>query len=247
MRDFAGSAVIVTGAGSGIGQQVAIQFANAGATVACISKTLENAKETSKIAGPNAFPLKCDVKDFVAVEDSINFAVSEMGKIDILVNVAGVNKMSNTHEEDPYNFDNIVSTNLNGTFHACRYSLPFMLKQKSGCIINTSSAASFKSLPWSAAYSASKAGINKFTQALAFEYKDKNIRVNAVSPGAVDTNFISSQSIPVDADISMISGFMLRSGFASPAEIAKLYLYIASDDARFINGSIISIDGGITA
>jgi len=242
MRDFAGSAVIISGSGTGIGREVAIKFANAGATVACLSKTIENAQETVRLAGPNSFAVKCDVKDYVAVEDSIRFSVAEMGKVDVLINTAGINSMQHTHLQTPHEFDNIISTNLNGSFYTSRYTLPFMINQNYGCIINTTSLAYNTVLPWSAAYVASKAGVVGLTKELAYEYKKNNIRVNAVSPGGVQTPFIDKQKLPDNADFNLLTRFIDE--LIPVQDVAEMYLYIASDPCKNITGAIFNIDRG---
>lgn len=246
MFDFSNKNVVVFGAGTGIGRSVAISFGKAGANVACISKTSKNCLDTAVEIGSNAFSYSCDISKYDSVISAMSHIFSKFNQIDVLVNTAGINIMQNSHEASIDTFNKIIETNLNGSFYTSKLAIDSMLRKKNhGCIINTASAAAFKSLPWSAAYSASKAGLVQMTKSMAYEYRDKNIRINAVAPGAVDTPFISKQTLPEDADYNLVAPFAIRSGLGDPDDIAFMYLYLASEKAKFINGSILSIDGGV--
>jgi NAD(P)-dependent dehydrogenase (short-subunit alcohol dehydrogenase family) len=245
MFEFLDKKVIVVGAGTGIGRSVAIKFAKKGANVACLSKNEINCSETASLAGKKAFAVGCDVSEYSSVVSSMGLAMTKLGGVDILVNTAGINVMAHTHQSMTSDFDNIIKTNLNGTYYTCKLALAYMIQNHNGgCIINTSSMAVDMPLPWSAAYVASKAGIVGLTKELAYEYKKANIRVNSVSPGGVDTPFVPKQDIPKDADFNLLSKFM--DDLIPADDVAELYLYLASDKAKNINGSVFNIDRGVS-
>jgi len=243
---FEGSRVLVTGAGSGIGRATAQRFASEGARVACLD--LRGHDDTAAGIGPTAVAFECDVADGAAVATVVEAAVAALGGLEVVCNIAGIGHFSHSHEETPEGFDRIVGVNLNGTFHISRYCLPHLLAAGGGVIVNTASTAGLIGQPWSAAYCASKGGVVMLTKALATEYKSKNIRVNAIAPGGTKTNIISSFSTyPEGADLRQLAKVMSPMEMAEPEEIAALFAFIASDEARYMTGSIVAIDGGITS
>ncbi|CAB4685319.1 MAG: SDR family oxidoreductase [Actinobacteria bacterium] len=247
MSRFTGKRVIITGTGSGIGRATALLFAAEGATVACLD--LKGADETAATItadGGTAYAYVCDVSNSATVKSVVDTAAAAMGGIDILLNIAGIGHFAWTHEEDPDWFDRIVGVNLNGTFYMCRYALPYLLETGNGVIVNTASNAGLMGLPWSAAYCSSKGGVVQLTRALAFEYRGKNVRVNAVAPGGTNTNIVNSfTTLPEGADFREMSKMMSPMGQAEPSEMAEAFAFIASQQARFMTGSIVSVDGGL--
>ena len=247
MSRFTGKRVIITGTGSGIGRATALLFAAEGATVACLD--LKGADETAATItadGGTAYAYVCDVSNSATVKSVVDIAAAAMGGIDILLNIAGIGHFAWTHEEDPDWFDRIVGVNLNGTFYMCRYALPYLLETGNGVIVNTASNAGLMGLPWSAAYCSSKGGVVQLTRALAFEYRGKNVRVNAVAPGGTNTNIVNSfTTLPEGADFREMSKMMSPMGQAEPSEMAEAFAFIASQQARFMTGSIVSVDGGL--
>jgi meso-butanediol dehydrogenase/(S,S)-butanediol dehydrogenase/diacetyl reductase len=247
MSRFTGKRVIITGTGSGIGRATALLFAAEGATVACLD--LKGADETAATItadGGTAYAYVCDVSNSATVKSVVDNAAAAMGGIDILLNIAGIGHFAWTHEEDPDWFDRIVGVNLNGTFYMCRYALPYLLETGNGVIVNTASNAGLMGLPWSAAYCSSKGGVVQLTRALAFEYRGKNVRVNAVAPGGTNTNIVNSfTTLPEGADFREMSKMMSPMGQAEPSEMAEAFAFIASQQARFMTGSIVSVDGGL--
>jgi NAD(P)-dependent dehydrogenase (short-subunit alcohol dehydrogenase family) len=250
MDRFASKTAIVTGAAAGIGRAVALRLSAEGATVACLDLDGEAALETVKTiaeGGGQAVARRVDVSVFADVEAAVAEVTSEMGPCDVVANVAGIGGFAHSHEESPERFERIVSVNLNGTFHLCRAVLPGMVERGAGVIINTASNAGIHGSAWSAAYAASKGGVVMLTRALAYEYQETGIRVNAVAPGGVLTGIHDSFAPPEGADWRKLRKMMSPLPMAEPAEIAALFAYIGSDEARFMTGSIVSIDGGLTA
>ena len=247
MNRFTGRRAVITGAGSGIGKATAELFASEAAAVVCID--LYGADETAaaiNAAGGTAHALTCDVGNAPAVNDAIEQSVTLLGGIDILLNIAGIGHFAWSHEEDPEAFDRIVRVNLSGTFYCCRYALPHLLATGKGVIVNTASNAGLQGAPWSAAYCSSKGGVVQLTRALAYEYRTKGVRVNAVAPGGTNTKIIESfMHLPKGADFKEMAKIMSPMPTAEPIEMAEAFAYIASDVARYMTGTILSLDGGL--
>ena len=243
---YAGKGVIVTGAGSGIGRGVAERMGAEGGKVACLDVNIDNAKETAASIGSNALAFACDVSDFAQVESVVAEVTKAFGQIDVACNVAGIGGFANSHDVDPAKFERMIAVNLTGTFFMCRAVLPQMVERGHGVIINTSSTAAVMGQPWSAAYCASKGGVSALTRALATEY-DSPIRICAVAPGGVETNMYSAFIPPEGAAWGRMAK-MSRNGVevGKPSELASFYAYLGSDEARYITGATLMMDGGIS-
>src|SRR5580704_445715 len=250
---YRGQVAIVTGAGSGIGRATARRLAAEGAAVACLDLAEEAIKavaaeinEEAAEAGGRALALPCDVTDEDAVAAAISQVREELGHIAYLCNIAGIGGFAHTPEQSLAGWDKILAVNLTGTFLMCRAVLPGMLEH-GGAITNTVSTAGVVGQPYSAAYCASKGGVKLLTKALAVEYMARGVRVNGVAPGGVDTPIIHNFAMPDEVDFKLIERLMTPLGFAYPHEIAGAFAYLGSDEAAYVNGSILSIDGAITA
>jgi NAD(P)-dependent dehydrogenase (short-subunit alcohol dehydrogenase family) len=246
---FDGKVAFVTGAGSGIGAATARRLGEEGATLACVDVNRETAEKTTAditAAGGAASAFGCDVRDSAAVDAAMAAAVDQLGPPNVVCNVAGVGRFSHAHETTDEDWDRIIAINLTGTFNVCRAALPHLL-DNGGNIVNTASTAGKFGQPYSAAYCASKGGVVMLTKALAYEYIERGVRVNAVAPGGVETPIMNDFTIlPEGASRKLLYKITSLMGFAKPEEVAGLFAYIASDEARYMNGSIVSIDGGLT-
>ena len=246
-RRFVDKRVIVTGTASGIGRAVAQRLAVEGAHVACVDLADPAATVAGiKDAGGAAFGLRCDVSDAAAVKTMVDSAAVTLGGLDVLCNIAGIGRFWNSHDWEPSHFDKILGVNLAGTYYCAAAALPYLLVSK-GNIVNTASTAGIMGQPWSAAYCASKGGVVMLTKALATEYQGSGVRVNAVAPGGTDTNIIKSFAPPTDPNFELMKKMISPMGYSSPEIMAGVFAFVASDEASYMTGSIVAMDGGITA
>ncbi|HEX3794461.1 MAG TPA: SDR family NAD(P)-dependent oxidoreductase [Acidimicrobiales bacterium] len=249
---YVGKVALVTGAGSGIGRATARRLAAEGAAVACldvaedaIAAVAEEINREAADAGGRAIALRCDVTDEDVVASVVAQAGQELGQITNLCNIAGIGGFSHTPEQSLAGWNKILAVNLTGTFLMCREVLPGMIEH-GGAIVNTVSTAGMIGQPYSAAYCASKGGVKLLTKALAVEYMARGVRVNGVAPGGVDTPIIHNFGPPADADYTLIARLMTPLGFAFPHEIAGAFAYLGSNEAAYVTGAILSIDGAIS-
>ncbi len=241
-----GKVALVTGAGRGIGREIALTFAGYGADVIVnYNGSVQKAEEVAariESMGRKSAAVQCPVEDYEACGKMINEMLAVFGRIDILVNNAGItrdNLMVKMSEED---FDAVIATNLKGTFNTIRHMYRTFLKQKSGRIINLSSVSGLLGNAGQANYAASKAGVIGLTKSIAKELASRNITVNAVAPGYIETDMTQAMSGTVkEAIIGKIP--MKRAGNAK--DIAEMAAFLASDKASYITGQIISVDGGM--
>ena len=246
MKRFENKIVLVTGAGRGIGASIAKRFASEGAEVIVnYSGNDEAAQKTVDeitAKGGQAQKYKCSVNDSESVKVMIDEIIKEFGRIDILVNNAGITKdglMLRMTDED---FDRVIDVNLKGTFNCTKYVSKYMLKQKSGKIINISSVVGLSGNAGQVNYSASKAGIIGITKSAAKELSSRGITVNAVAPGYVDTDMTKVLSDNIRNEI--LKNIPLQR-MGNVEDISNCVAFLASEDASYITGQVISVDGGM--
>ena len=246
MKRFENKIVLVTGAGRGIGASIAKRFASEGAEVIvnysgndeAAQKTVDEITAT----GGQAQKYKCSVNDSESVKVMIDEIIKEFGRIDILVNNAGITKdglMLRMTDED---FDRVIDVNLKGTFNCTKYVSKYMLKQKSGKIINISSVVGLSGNAGQVNYSASKAGIIGITKSAAKELSSRGITVKAVAPGYVDTDMTKVLSDNIRNEI--LKNIPLQR-MGNVEDISNCVAFLASEDASYITGQVISVDGGM--
>ncbi len=247
---FEGKRILITGTASGIGKATAIRLAAEGGRVACLDVSAEGAAATAKEitdAGGTAISQSCDVSNEDSVIAGVAATVGAFGGLDVVCNIAGIGHFSHTHEETKEWFDRIVGVNLTGTFLVSKHALPHLIEHGTGVIVNTASNAGKMGQPWSAAYCASKGGVVMLTKAMADEYVTK-VRINAIAPGGTNTNIINSfASLPEGGTFEQMHRMMSPLGMADPSDLAAGFAFVASDEAKFMTGAIVSIDGGLTA
>jgi len=237
---------LVTGGSRGIGRAIVLRLAQDGHDVAfCYRSRPDRAREVEKEAGElgvRALAWQCDVADHAAVREMVSAVTERLGPVDVLVTSAVIvrdNPLLMMSEQD---WHDVLDTNLDGTFNACRAVVFEMMKRRSGCIINVSSVSGVYGNPTQANYSASKAGIIGFSRALAKEVGRYGIRVNVVAPGFIETDMTEALSEKVkEAALKNIP--LGRLG--RPEEVADVVSYLASDRAAYITGAVVQIDGGI--
>ncbi|MGO9027151.1 MAG: SDR family NAD(P)-dependent oxidoreductase [Acidimicrobiales bacterium] len=247
-RRFEGKVAVVTGAGSGIGQAVALRLAAEGAAVAALDISEEGLKDTVETIvaeGGTGRGFACDVTSEESVDTTVAATVEALGPPDVVVNVAGIGGFFNTVDMPLERWERILAVNLTGPFLVCRATLPFLL-DNGGNIVNVASNTALMGQSYSAAYCASKAGVLMFSKALAAEYLSRGVRVNVVAPGGVDTPLMGSFGLPEGADIKELSKMMSPFGFATPAEMAGSIAFLASDESSYTTGAVLSVDGGLT-
>lgn len=252
MSDLTGKTAVVTGGASGIGRAISESFGGAGAQVVVFDLDQDAAIETTEAisqAGGTAIWRSCDVSSAESVSSAVEGAVSEFGKIDILVNNAGVANIgtaTSTGEED---FDRVMNVNVKGVYQCLRAILPMMVEGGGGVVLNMSSIAAITGLKDRFAYSASKGAVHTMTLSIAADYLDDGIRCNAICPARVHTPFVDGyleKNYPDTKDemFEKLSKVQPIGRMAKPDEIAKLALYLCSDDASYITGQAYNIDGG---
>ncbi|HHT9134919.1 MAG TPA: 3-oxoacyl-[acyl-carrier-protein] reductase [Candidatus Avalokitesvara rifleensis] len=241
-----GKVAIVTGGTRGIGRAIALELARNGADVAfSYAKNVEKAKEVEgeiKKLGVKALAMQSDVANFNQSKEMVNNAIKELGKIDLLVNNAGITRdkiLMMMSEED---WKAVIDTNLSGVFNCSKAAVVPMMKQRSGSIINITSVSGLVGMAGQTNYSSSKAGIIGFTKALAKEVARRGVRVNAVAPGFIETEMVQALNQKyIDEMLKLIP--LGRVGKAE--EVARVVAFLASDDASYITGHVINVDGGM--
>ncbi len=248
-----GKVALITGAGSGIGEATALEFAKEGAKVVVLDLNSTNAQRVSESInqlGWDSISIIADVSVARDLEQAVSQVVGKWGRIDILVNNAAVQIMGRVHEYSEADFDSTINVNLKGVFLGCRYVLPIMMEQKKGVILSTSSVLGTVGDPDLAVYGATKGGIIALTKSLAVAYGTSGIRVIAVCPGDVNTPIVKEyfdfQADPELARQRVNAEYPLRR-IAEPIEVARVFVFLASDDASFISGNEIYVDGGLLA
>lgn len=249
MKTLDGKTALVTGAGSGIGRATAYKFSQSGAAVVVSDVDVKNGKETAdeiERGGGRAIFVKCDISKVQEVKALIDTAVETYGQLDIAFNNAGVHelpRMSEIADADIEGWSRVIDINLKGVFHCMKYELMHMKERGKGVIVNTSSRVGSIGDPGSSAYVASKHGVLGLTKTGAIEAGPFGIRVNAVCPGAIKTNMMKTLLGDIDPD--KIAGKTTPAGRAgTPEEIANAVLWLCSDEASFVSGHALSVDGG---
>jgi 2-hydroxycyclohexanecarboxyl-CoA dehydrogenase len=250
--DLSGRTAIVTGGARGIGRAIVQMFAEAGADVVIADIREEEAKnaalEIEKATKRTILGLKTDVSKLSDVENLRNAALAKFGRIDILVNDAGWDRLTPFLNTTPELWDRIIGINYKGVIHTCFSILPHMVERKEGCIVNVSSDSARVGSFGEAIYAGSKAAVVAFSKTLAREHARDNIRVNVVCPGLAETQLVEEMNEDEFARkiLGSIKGAIPMKRFATPEEIAPMVLFLASDASRYVTGQVVSVDGGLT-
>ena len=246
---FTGRRALVTGAASGIGRATAVRLATEGAQVVAVdvnAELLASLAPDVHGATGSLTTLVGDVSTEEGVVALVTSSVDRLGGLDVVVNVAGVLSFSHTHEVTLAEWNRLIAINLTGTFLMCRESLPHLLASR-GNIVNLASTAAHAGQPWATAYVASKGGVLALTRSLAVEYAARGLRVNSISPGAIDTPITGAFHLPEGADIKLLGRVTPLGPFGTPEGIAAAIAFVASDEASHMNGADLLIDGATLA
>lgn len=248
MQRFENKVALVTGAASGIGRATALRLGAEGATLFLADINEEGLAETVAALpeGTRSDTAALNVTDSAACNTVVEACVSAFGQLDILCNIAGIALCENMADITDEQWHRVTSINLDGVFFMCRAAIPHLLESK-GNIVNMSSSAGLVGQAYNSAYCATKAGVLMFSKALAIEYGKQQVRVNAVCPGFVKTPLSQNFSMPDNIDMDLLGKLMPLTEGAEPEEIAAAVAYLASDEARFVTGIALPIDGAQTA
>jgi NAD(P)-dependent dehydrogenase (short-subunit alcohol dehydrogenase family) len=242
---FVGKVALVTGAANGIGRAAALAFAVEGARVAILDRTEDSLRSTADAiaaAGGEVLVLACDVSQPQEVEAAVARVVEQFGRLDCAFNNAGVeNKAAPLHEIELEEWDRILGINLRGTFVCMKHEIAQMLRQGGGVVVNTSSGAGVRGVAGGASYSASKHAMIGMTKSAALDYAKRNIRVNCVLPGNIETPMMERFT---DGDIQKAIDLEPVGRLGKPEEIAEAVLWMCSDLGAFVTGASIAVDGG---
>ena len=244
--NFTDKTAVVTGGSRGLGRAVCLELAKGGANVVlCYAGNAAAAEETAKACealGAQVLAVKCDVSDAAQVKELMDAAVARFGRIDILVNNAGITRdglLMTMKEED---FDAVTATNLKGTFLCMKAVARLMMRQRYGRIVNLSSVVGLRGNAGQVNYAASKAGVIGMTKSLAKELASRGVTVNAVAPGFIDTDMTAA--MPEAAKTATLATIpMGRLG--APEDVARAVAFLASDEAAYITGQVLAVDGGM--
>jgi NAD(P)-dependent dehydrogenase (short-subunit alcohol dehydrogenase family) len=250
MKRLDGKVALITGGGTGIGAACARVFAEEGAAVVITGRrrdTLEQVVRELATSGTRALAVAGSVTDEAHVRTAVAQSVRAFGRLDILVNNAGVGAFGQRlHETDDTTWETMLAVNLTGAYRMIKAVVPEMIKAGGGSIVNVSSIASLVGIPLTAAYSASKGGLDALTRCVAVDYAPQRIRCNSVCPGLVETPMAAGLLSDPQRLKEVMAAYPLgRPGM--PEEVARLVLYLASDESAWMTGAIIPLDGGMTA
>lgn len=237
---------LVTGASRGIGREISIQLANAGYCVIvnyCGSKAAaEQVVEQIKEQEGEAISYGCDVADSAQVKEMIDYIVATYGTIDLIVNNAGITKDNLLLKMTEDEFDAVLAINLKGAFHTVKHAIRYMMKQRSGRIVNISSVVGVMGNAGQTNYSAAKAGLIGMTKTWAKEFSSRNITVNAVAPGFIETEM--TQKLPEQVK-EKIQGAIPLNRLGSAKDVADIVVFLATNKGNYITGQVVQIDGGL--
>lgn len=248
MGRLEGKTALVTGVASGIGRACALRFMAEGAAVAGLDVVEPHAEVAARLRSGGLFHT-ADVREEDAVREAVHAAVERLGRLDLVVNAAGVTGFAPLHLLPVEEWDRIVDINLKGTYLVCKHAIGSMLAGRAGSIVNIASIQGLiAAMDGTPAYIASKGGVVLLTRSLAIDYGPRGIRVNCICPGFIDTPMLEGLKAPELAPYAeRIRDAHMPRRLGRPEEIAAAAVFLASDDASFVNGTALPVDGGYTA
>lgn len=246
---FSGNIAIVTGASTGVGQAIAQELYNCGLTVIITARDREAIEATARnmdMSGQRVLPMVADVKDHASVKNLIDSVMERYGRIDYLVNNAGITGPHGISicDYDVADWQEVIQTDLSGVFYGMKYAIPAMLRNGGGAVVNLSAVNGMVGIAGIAPYTCAKHGVVGLTQSVALEFAEKGVRITAIAPGYVDTPRM--KELPENVRRIMAETHPMKR-MAKPEEVGKLAAFLLSDDASFITGGCYTVDGGYTA
>jgi NAD(P)-dependent dehydrogenase (short-subunit alcohol dehydrogenase family) len=246
MGRFDGRVALITGAASGIGRAVTLRLAGEGATVFATDIDGSRLQETVELGGRTVTGHQADVTDPAAVRQLVAACAGHLGRLDVVGNIAGVARGEHFLEVTPERYRQMMSVNVDACFYVAQASIPHLL-ETSGNLINMASNAGLMGQAYTVAYCMSKGAIIQMTRSLAMEFAKTPLRVNAIAPGGVETPLVRGYQAPTDIDLELLQPYVGFRGMAQADEVAAMFAYLASDEARSVHGAILSLDNGLTA
>ena len=246
MNRFTDRVALITGAASGVGRATARQMVGEGASVYGVDIDQGGLQSVSDELGERFSPKTADIRDREACHEAVKGCVEHFGKLDIVANVAGVVRSHHVTDVDEETWRLIMGVNLDGMFWITQAAIPH-LEKTAGNIVNVASNAGFMGQAYTVPYCAAKGAVINMTRALAMEYIKSNIRINAIAPGGMKTAMTENWSAPDDIDFELMKTYTGFRGMAEPESAANAICWMASDEAARCTGSILSVDGGLTA
>ncbi len=242
---FDGKVALITGAGSGMGRAVTLRLTEEGASVFGVDIDSGRLDDTEGLAAGSVVVHQADLGDADACAAAVAECVERFGRLDVLGNIAGIYLAEHTPKVTREQYRRVMAVNLDAYFFLAQAAIPHLL-ETGGNIVNIASNAGLQGVPYSAAYCMSKGGVIQLTRSLAVEFLKTPLRVNAIAPAGTNTNIAASTTFPADMDVDLATRMAGLRGLAEPEEIATLFAFLASDDARSVTGAVYTVDNGLT-
>ena len=246
MDRFEARVAIVTGAGSGIGRAVAERLVAEGGRVLGVDIDADRLRSTQSLVGDGLAVLEADVGDPEACSAVVDACVAEFGGLDVLGNVAGIFRAHHAVDVTVAEYRRIMAINVDAYFFLSQAAIPYLL-ERNGNIVNVASNSALQGIPYAVPYAISKGGVVQLTRALAVEFLKRPLRVNAIAPAGTNTNLATETTFPADMDVDLVGRMAGLRGLAEPQEVAGVFAFLASDEAKSVTGAVYTIDNGLTA